>query len=193
MLMQTFALTASLLFTGCSSVTTSFPISAEPQPIDQDKFEGSWMVDKGAVSLQFASNGVARLAGVEWKDDRFRMVQGEMIVAKGQKNNFISLRFEDDGAWTNSYYLLQYHFTDQGELLLWQPNAKAFESAVATNRQMGVVSKSQYSVHVNMTNSPSALIEFIETSGVPDLFDYREPTVLRKIAPLEKAAAARAP
>jgi hypothetical protein len=193
MLMQTLALTASLLFTGCSSVTTSFPISADPQPIDHDKFEGSWMVDKGAVSLQFSSNGVARLAGVEWKDDRFRMVQGEMIVAKGKKDSFISLRFEDDGVWTNSYYLLQYHFTDQGELLLWSPNAKAFEAAVATNRLLGVVSKSQYSIHVDVTNSPAALIEFIETSGVPDLFDYREPTVLRKIAPAEKSAPPRAP
>ena len=87
------AISVSLLVAGCTSVTTQYPLSADAKPLDKEKFEGTWLIDKNAFSIRFASNGVARIAGVEWKDDQFQLLQGEMIVTEGKENNFLSVRF----------------------------------------------------------------------------------------------------
>lgn len=175
------------LLAGCSTVTTQNPLSAEHKPIDKDKFEGVWLLDKEAVSLRFTSNGTARIAGVEWKDDQFRLVQGEMIVTKGKKFNFLSVRFQEDGKWMDHYCFLQYDFTDQGDLLLWLPNDDVFEEAIKTNRLHGVVKKEMYSTDITITNALGILLEFIDNPENPSLFNYREPIVLRRIAGQEKA------
>jgi hypothetical protein len=69
-----------LLLSGCSFVTTQQPLSSAPEPIDRDKFEGAWLSEEEVVFIRFAASGVARLAGLDWKDDQFQMVQGEMII-----------------------------------------------------------------------------------------------------------------
>jgi hypothetical protein len=52
----------------------------ESEPIDRDKLEGAWLSEEEVVFIRFADSGVARLAGLDWKDDQFQMVQGEMII-----------------------------------------------------------------------------------------------------------------
>ncbi|MDD5707600.1 MAG: hypothetical protein PHR35_16890 [Kiritimatiellae bacterium] len=178
----TGAIALALFVIGCSSVTIEQPLSAHPTPVDKDKFEGTWLVEKSAVDVKFASNGVARIAGTEWEEDHFRLVQGEMIVTEGKENKYISIRFEEDGVWTNWYYFIQYKFTDSGDLVLWLPNADAFETAIKTNALQGLVTKEQYSKSINVTNAPAALLDFMDDPEGRDLFGYREPIVLRRIA-----------
>jgi len=181
-----FAISMALLVVACSSVATQYPLSAEPRPVDKDRFEGIWLHHKEPLVLRFASNGIARIAGVEWKDDQFRLVQAEVIVTIGKKSNFLSVRFQRDGKWMDHYYFLQYHFTDQGDLLLWLPNAAVFKEAIGTNRLQGmVVKKGQYDTDITITNAPTALLEFIDAPENLTLFNYREPMVLRKISVLE--------
>lgn len=180
-------LSLALLLSGCSSVTIPHPLSIHPKAVDKDKFEGTWLVDKSAVEVRFGSNGVARIARTEWKDDHFRLVQGEMIVTEGNKDNYISIRVEEDGVWTNRYFFLKYTFTDSEDLVLWLPNGDAFEAAIKTNALQGVITKKTYSTDISVTNAPASVVDFLNDPERGDLFEYREPMVLRRIAPPEKA------
>jgi len=181
------ALSVVFLFYGCSSVTITQPLSTQPKPIDKDKFEGTWLIEKDTAVVRFASNGVARIAGVEWKGENFRLVQGEMIVTEGKTENFISIRFAEDGVWTNRYLFAQYTFTDTGDLVLWPPNTSEFEDAIRTKTLQGVVTKGQYSSSINVTNSPTDMLDFMNDPQRVNLFNYREPMVLRRIIAPEKA------
>jgi hypothetical protein len=183
---MTGAIALALFVIGCSSVTIEQPLSEHPTPLDKDKFEGTWLIEKLILDIRFASNGVARIATTDWKDDRFRLVQGEMIVTEGRKDNFISVRFEEDGAWTNQYFLLQYTFTDNGDLVLWLPNMDEFEDAIRTNTLQGVIEK-QYSTSISVTNPPAGLLDFMNDPQRQNLFELREPIVLRRIVAPDKA------
>lgn len=186
------ALAVTALLAGCSAVTTPHPLSTQPKPVDKDRFEGTWQGGEGTVSVRFASNGVARLAGTEWNDEQFRLVQGEMIVAEGKKDNFISVRFEENGTWTNRYFFFQYKFTGNGDLVLWSPNIDEFEAAIKSNVLQGVVTTKMVmkknTTSVSVTNSPGELLDFMNDPGRRNLFNYREPLVLRKIAAPENTA-----
>jgi len=184
---MTGAIALALFVIGCSSVTIEQPLSTHPTPVDKDQFEGTWLVEKSAIEVKFASNGVARIAGTEWKDDHFRLVQGEMIVTEGKENKYISIRFGEDGDWTNRYFFLRYTFTDRGDLVVWMPNTDAFEKAVETNALQGVVTKQRDSKNINVTNTPATLLDFMDDPERRDLFEYRKPIVLRRIVAPEKA------
>lgn len=173
---------AMLVAPGCSSVKTTQPLSSNPEPIDQDKFEGVWLLDDSVVHVQFSSNGVAKIAGLEWEDDRFQINRAEAIVTKGNKHNFISLRCqEDDGKW-DGYYFLPYKFTHQGDLVLWPPVPGAFEGMIEKKKLQGIVKKDEYTTAITITNAPARLLEVIDDPDNLNLFNYREPTILKKVA-----------
>jgi hypothetical protein len=171
------AVALALVVAGCSSVMTQYPLSAQPKPVDKDKFEGIWI--EGPIHVHFASNGVARIAAVEWGEDQFGLFQGEMIVTEGKKDNFISVRIEAESAW----HLRQYKFTVNDDLLVWEPNSDAFAVAIETNLLLGSVQKSSMGTpNVEVTDSPDEMLDFLNDPERRDLFNYRNPQVLRRIA-----------
>jgi hypothetical protein len=176
-----------LFVAGCT-VETRYPLSAQPKTVDKDKFEGVWLFDTFPVAVRFADNGVAKLATLQWEDDQFHLIHGEMVVIEGEKDNFISLRVQEGvGKWMTDYYLLQYKFTEEGYLLFWWPNQKAFAAAIEKNLLSGAVRRVMDSISgVTLTSPPDELLKFIDDPERRDLFDYRDPWVLRKIVSLEK-------
>ena len=171
-----------VLTLSCSSVTIRYPISNSPEPIDQKKFEGIWLVDDDeVVHVKFDSNGIARIAGLEWENNQFTMMHGEMIVSAGDEYNFLSVRFQEDGKWMNNYYFLVYKFTEKGDLILWLPNVDAFEEAIMKKELQGIVMKEQYSTSITITSTSEELLNFISDTSNQKLFEYREPIVLYKI------------
>lgn len=177
---------AALLFAGCSTVATKHPLSKQPKPIDREKFEGVWLMDDETVHVRFASNGVARIAALEWKDDQFEIARGEMVVTEGKEHNLLCVRFQEDAKWMDRYYFLQYEFTDQGDLVLWLPDGDAFEQAIKRKRLRGTISK-QHGTDITITSPPENLLEFINDPGDVKLFKHREPIVLQKVVKRKKA------
>lgn len=173
---------AALLLCGCSSVSTKHPLTKEPQAIDQERFEGAWLMETTVLHVKFASNGIAQFVGLEWKDDDFQMFRGEMIVTKGDEHNFLSVRIQQDGQWTDRYFFVQYRFTDHGELVVCRLNNDVFEQALEQKVLQGVIDKQDYSTEIRITSEPEKLLEFINDPGNLTLFDYTEPMILRKIA-----------
>ncbi len=170
-----------LLFCGCSTVTMSQPLSEDPKPLDQERFEGTWIVNGGALTVRFAENGIAKFASVDWKDGEFQLVRGEMIVTHGLNRRFLSLRIEEDGQWMDSYLLLQYRFTDDGDLLVWEPSYEAFEEAINRGALQGAIRKQKYSENIAITSDPQVLLGFIDAREETGLFEYEEPNLFKRV------------
>ena len=171
-----------LLTLSCSSVTTRHPLSNNPEPIDQKKFEGVWLVDDDeVVHVKFTGSGIARIAGLEWEEDQFIITHGEMIVSEGDEHNFLSVRFQENGKWMDDYFFLPYKFTEQGDIVLWLPNEDAFEKAINKKQLHGIINEEQYSTNITITNTSEKLFNFINDPDNLKLFEYREPIILYKI------------
>lgn len=163
---------------GCASVTTQQPLSLDPKPIDREKWEAAWLSDKNPFSVRFSSNGVARIAWFEWKDDQFVPAYGEMIIAEGEDDNYLSIRFAEDGAWSNEYLFAQYAFSEAGDLIVWAPVVDRFKEAIQSNRLEGTDSNM-------ITSPPEKIIAFMDDPENGGLFDYKNPLILRRIVAFE--------
>jgi hypothetical protein len=170
-----------VLLCGCSTVTMSRPLSEDPKPLDQKKFEGTWIANGGALTVRFAKNGIAKFASVDWKDDEFHLVRGEMIVTHGLNRRFLSLRIEEDGKWMDNYLLLQYRFTDDGDLLVWEPSYGAFEEAVNRGALQGTIREQKYSKTIAITSDPQVVLGFIDAREEKGLFEYQEPHLFKRV------------
>lgn len=170
------------LSVGCSSVTTPYPLSDPPKPIDQDKFEGTWLIDDAVFHLKFARNGIAQVAGVEWENDQFQLIHFEMIVTKGETHNFLSVRIQEEGTWLDEYHLLSYTFSDHGDLVIWNPHVDGFKKLLEEKHLQGIVTDGKYSTDISITNAPVRLLEWLNDPEHLTLFNYTEPTILRKIS-----------
>jgi len=180
------SLTSVLFLSACSTVTIPYPLSANPKPIDKEKFEGVWDGGEPTVHVRFGSNGIAQIAWLDWADNEFQIVRAEMIVTEGDENNFLSFRMEEDGKWTNTYVFCQYSFSDNGELIVWNPNTETFEKAIEKGLLQGEVESGITGTTIAITNAPGKLLEFINDPENLKLFEYRKPVILRKIVGVEK-------
>ncbi|MCP4709531.1 MAG: hypothetical protein GY869_12965 [Planctomycetes bacterium] len=178
---------SGLILVGCETVGTKYPLSAEPQPIDAEQFEGAWMVDDSVIHIHFDSKGVARMAGVEWDEqaDAFKLNEAEIIVAEGDRHNYMSLGIVEDESkgpgGESQYMLLQYYFTEAPDMVIWTPVSGAFAEAVESGKLKGEITKGEMSSSVLLTDSGSVIVEFLDDPENGDLFEYREPMILRKI------------
>ncbi len=176
---------AAMVFicTGCSPVTTMKPLSDSPQPVDKEKFEGTWMMDKEIVHIRFDSKNVARIAGVGFRDDAYYMEEGEMIVTAEEKGNLISVRFREDGKWMDKYYLARYSFPTEDYLLVWLARPEFFETAVNGKKLKGTAEKqSAGSADVTLTGSSEEILKFIREADPSTVFELDEPMILRKLS-----------
>jgi len=171
-----------LFSTGCSSVMTKHPLSAQSKLIDKEKIEGVWLVEDDLFHVKFDSNSVAQIVGIGWGSNQFYMMRGEVILTEGDENNFASIRFQDEeGKWWDSYIFFPYTFSEQGDLILWLPKEDIFEEAIEKEELYGIIKREKYSSKITVTDSSSKLLSFIKAQGNLKLFQYTEPTVLRKI------------
>jgi hypothetical protein len=109
------------------------------------------------------------------------MVQGELIITRGEKRNYLSVRLQEEGEWQNRYYLIQYKFTDEGDLLLLFPNEDVFAKAVQDGLLQGEVKTEGHSDDIFITDTPEKILRFIENPGPLQLFNTGEPLILKKV------------
>ena len=172
---------ATLMAVGCSSVTTVEPLPWKVEAADRMRFEGTWLVGDDALQIRFTETGVARFAGLDWEGGRFQLEQGEMTICRGDELDFLSVRTQEDGAWMDGYYLVQYRFTDEGDLVLWLPNPEAFAEAITAGRLEGTLEGEGCCPDVTITSPSEALLGLIDDADDRELFDYREPMILKHV------------
>jgi hypothetical protein len=111
-----------------------------------------------------------------------------MTICRGEHLAFLSVRSQEDGTWADHYYLVQFRFTDPGELVLWLPNVDAFAEAIAQSRLHGTVDGDGSGTDITITSAPETLLELIDDPDDLVLFDYRNPLVLRRVTVWEPSA-----
>ncbi len=181
-------LCSMLLLCQCSSVTTTHPLTSKPESLDKEKFEGTWLVDGKGNTLQvkFDDSNTAQIAALEWKRDHFELETMEMTLVKKGEHKFISLRAKEKGQWMKNYFFAQYKFTEQGDLIAWIPDSKAFENAIKEKLIQGKVEPGKYSTGINISSDANSLLKLISGSKNSELFDSKNPIILRKIASPKK-------
>jgi len=173
----------TLLLGSCSYVAILQPLPQSGDPVAQAQLEGEWLSEDIVVSLRFASNGVGCIAGLDWQDDHFRIEEGELIVSNAEDKNYFSARFRDKGEWEDRYYFVRYRLTAQGDLLLWPPNVSAFEKAVESGALAGTVKKGAWGTRVTVSSAPETILKYLTEQGTGELFEYEDPTVLKRLFP----------
>lgn len=172
-----------LLPGGCSYVAILQPLPQAEDPAAQALLEGDWLSGDMVVSLRFASNGIGCIAGLDWKDDHFRIDEGELIVSNAGEKSYFSARFRNNEKWEDRYYFVRYRLTSQGDLLLWPPVVSTFEQAVKAGSLAGTVEKGAWGTRVIVTSDPEKLLKYLSEQGTGVQFDYEDPTVLKRIFP----------
>jgi hypothetical protein len=169
-------------FMGCASVTIRQPLPAKSDAAEQAMLEGEWVSEGQIIYVRFGENGIGRFAGVDWKEGRFQLDEGELIVTKGEGKSFLSVRVKESGVWDERYYFAQYRFTEPGgNLVLWLPDTKAFGDAVAKGKLEGVVEKGKHTQSVTISSKPEKVLEFLNDPANGALFDEKEPMILKKL------------
>lgn len=167
--------------TGCSSVTLRQPLPRVADAAEMAAFEGEWLSEGQVLYLRFGADGTGRLAGLEWRDDRFVVEEGEFVISKEGDRGYLSVRLMENGKWLEGYYLVQYRFTGQQDLILWLPDVAAFADAVVKKKLDGLVDKGSQIGSVVITSPPDKVLAYLNDPGNASLFDYREPMVVKKL------------
>jgi hypothetical protein len=178
-----------LVVGGCSSVTLVQPLPQSPDAAERGRFEGEWIAEDQVLYVRFGSGGIGQFAGVDWKEDRFQLERGEFILSRGRTHHFLTLRVQEKGAWEDRYYFVQYHFTAQGDLVLWLPDVGAFREAVAQGKLAGVGETGRESGSVTIASPPETVLAFLNDPANGPLFDYRDPMIVKRL--ILKPAGAR--
>jgi hypothetical protein len=166
---------------GCSSVTIMEPLPMISDAAEDARFQGEWVMGDQIFYMRFGSNGIGQFVGVDWENDQFQLEKGEFIVSKGSEKSFLSVRVLEKGKWQEGYFLVQYHFTREGDLLLWRSEANAFADAVEKGKLKGTTEKGKSSVSVVITSPPEKILAFVNDPLNGALFDCKEPMVFKRL------------
>jgi len=166
---------------GCASVTMRQSLPEKVDAPEKALFEGEWVSEGQIIYIRFGEGGHGRFAGVDWKEGRFQLDEGEMIVTKGEGRSFLSVRIEENGVWDERYYFARYRFTESGDLELWLPDTKAFAEAIEKGTLEGVVEKGKHTQSVTISSKPEKVLAFLIASENEMLFDSKEPMILKRL------------
>ncbi len=171
-----------LVLAACSPVLVREPLPANAGADELARFDGAWLSGRDVTHVRFEQGQPLAIGGVEWRDGRFQVDPGEVVVTDGEEHGFLSVRVREGDGWMEGWYLVEYRFTDDGDLLVWLPQAAAFADAVEAGDLAGVVERSDTSTTVTLTGPPEATLAFLQGAAGATLFDYRDPMVMRRLA-----------
>jgi hypothetical protein len=170
-----------VLLGACSTVTMTHPLTATGDAVLRDSLEGRWLTDDDVIWLRFTAAGLGRFAGLEWDDDDFQLQVGELVVTEGADGGYLSVRVREDGEWENEYFLVRFHLTSAGDLVLWLPETSVFRAAVEKGVVAGTVASEEHSTSIVLTGPPDEVLAFLEGPHDTPAFDLENPMVLKRL------------
>lgn len=183
--MQTKTLLAAvaLLFlsTGCSSVSSTKQLGQPVTDVEAKQLEGIWLIpDEQPIHIRHVAGNELRMAGIEWKDGSFELVEMTLHVTRDNDVLYVNLTHgKSNEPTTYSFLRLS---TIESELLLAQgPNVTTFEQAVADGKINGTIERKQHETNVALDPDGKQLDEFVSPSRAAEQFNFEEPLVLRRI------------
>jgi hypothetical protein len=168
----------SIVGSGCDVVVTRVPLPRAQDSAFESRLAGSWATADGDIHIRFVEPGFAKFAGVDWEDDAFVLVPGELTLAEIDGRHFLSARFQEDGAWRDRYYLAEVGIVKAGDdvMLIWTPIEERFRALIENGPLQGETEDG-----VVITSKPEDLLAMLADERAAGAFDLREPMVLRKV------------
>ena len=168
-----------LIFSGCKTVVTSKPLVEKGEILDQQKFEGSWIVDNYPAAVRYNEDGNLEIATLRKGGDAFKVIRGTARIIKGKDHNFMSINFIE-GEESKGYYLAAYKFSDAGDLIVWPANHDYLAKLVMDKKLKGKVVTMKHSSEVVITDDAEKILTYINQAGDLNAFYYKEPWIFRK-------------
>lgn len=175
--MSVFALWA----VGCSMVSVREPLPMTDRPDARAMLEGTWQLEDGMGELRFQADGIGQFAALEWEDNDFKIVRGEIHLSNAADLGLMSVRTQEDGEWEDRYLVVAYKVVQNGDLVVWTCQAETFADAVESGALAGEVSRGRYGTDVELSSEPTAVLDFISGSNAVQLFNWRDPMVIRRL------------
>lgn len=185
---------AATLLSGCgAAMEKPLPITPLTQA-ERARFEGAWVgadgKGEGVVYVHVTCDGVAHFAIVDWDKNQFRVeIRANWLFSRGAQDKhasgFISMHLLEERGKPDKdmpYIPLKYRFMGDDTLVVWAPRLDAVAAAIKAGRLKGRIET--YSNDI--TSSPKAVLDYLETPAGGRIFDYRQPFVLHRV--VQKAA-----
>ncbi len=175
------------IVTGCSSVTSQYPVGLENYPLTADAWNGTWFSDEAAITIQVtdAEKGIVQLAWIEKNLDKLKFESFTCRIMKGRKWLYGNvLPAADESKKAGEHYFWGKLKKEDNKIIIWHPSVAAFREAVATKRLQAIPTDqgktkeerfSDDSIHI--IDGPEVLIDLVESSD-STYFEWEEPTIL---------------
>ncbi|MFH0781718.1 MAG: hypothetical protein V2B20_07155 [Pseudomonadota bacterium] len=133
-----------LCFTGCSSVTSNYPVGLENYPVTADAWNGTWFSDEVAITIHVTDEekGLVQLAWVEKNLDKLKFESVTCRIMKGRKWLYGNILETEDKTERNrdSYFWGKIKI-ENNTIVIWHPSVAAFRDAVAAKRLQPIKTK----------------------------------------------------
>ncbi|RPI77110.1 MAG: hypothetical protein EHM45_10375 [Desulfobacteraceae bacterium] len=178
---------AALILAGCSAVGTKNPVGTPVQEDLSAQFDGLWdFGDENVGYVKYMGNGQLRIAGLEWKDNHFKLTEMNGTLTECGNNRFINIQDEDSDSNKELDYLFGYYkFVDDIYLTIWLPKKEVFEQAIIKGLLKGKVTSDKYGTSVFLTDSSENICLFLKKHKIEELFKLEDPMIYRRIRKIE--------
>jgi hypothetical protein len=166
--------------TACSSVTSKNIIGERIQDDLSEQFDGTWEEDDEIAYMKYLGKGELRIAGVEWKENKFELQELTIILTTCGDRKFVNV-LDPVIEEKNDLLFAYYSFITEKTLAVWEPKVDAFEKAINEGKINGKIHKDKSSTTVSINESQESLCEFINKRDIGELFDLEDPRLYRKI------------
>jgi len=165
------------ILVGCSSVTMKEPFpESKLTKKEQGQLTGTWRMDETVGHVAFTSNGISWLAGVDWKDDDFRLEKSRLYFTKRNGSLYVCMPTEPDE--TSEYLFAEIKPTGKG-VNAWGPDAAYFGKLVESGTLKGSVERGEHSTSVKLETPAAEILELIATNHAA--IDYKNPLLFQKL------------
>jgi hypothetical protein len=152
---------------------------------EQDALAGSWKVDNGeegsgffaTYHVAFASNGVAQLAVVDFKDGQFKLARLPIHFTRTADHYYLSVPVDEEPG-CNHFVFMEFRPTPQGALL-WLPDKHTIGGMVEADILEGDYEDGDQKNNLILTTPANRILDLITNEY--QVFNYREPILLKRL------------
>jgi hypothetical protein len=173
----------SLLAFACPDVIVKYPIGdLAPEAVEDlaEQFDGVWLWQGARIYVKCVADGTLQLGfvGSDKNARQFTVDNDTLFLTIHEDRLYMNIpetEYEQD----TEYTFFRYTFATENSLVLWQPRAGVFASAVRNGELEGTVEDDGSIVRV--TSTKDELLMFIRDERFAEQFEVEDPIVLRKL------------
>ena len=186
-LLAGWTLVGLLGITGCSSVTSLHPVGTPVAAEQGKKLDGAWLTDDNVFYLKYLANGKLRIAGVEWKDDQFKLHTMEGFFGQDDGIYYLSVKNDGKDQSPPTYTFVRLAMPNKRTLVVFPPHVEAFQKAVQSGHLTGEVDgeEGDSDASVRLQGSKKQVDDFIDGNKAGEQFDLDSPLVLKRLGKLK--------